>query len=96
MSRREAEAELHAAMEDLTAAVRAKDLDRLMAHYAPDGRSFGLPGPLQYVGSDEVRKQAKTWLGSYQDPLGYEIRELTITAAQIWPSATASTGSTEP
>jgi ketosteroid isomerase-like protein len=37
-----AEAEIRVASEDLAAAVRAKDVDRLMAHYAPDVRSFGI------------------------------------------------------
>ena len=80
MPRRKGEAEICTATEHLAAAVRAKDLDGLMAHYAPDVRSFGLPGPLQYVGVDAVRKQAAAWLDSYESPLGYEIRELSITA----------------
>ena len=59
-------------------ALRAKDIDALMAHYAPDVLTFDLM-PLQTQGADAYRKNFEAWFASVQGPIDYEIRDLRIT-----------------
>ena len=61
-------------------AVRAKDLDRVMSNYAPDILLFDLAPPLLCRGSDAYRSNWEEWFASWQGPIGYEIRDLSITA----------------
>ena len=46
---------MHEQWFDLTA---AKDLDRLLEHITPDIVSYEHAGPLQYIGTDDVREVA--------------------------------------
>ncbi len=59
-------------------AVRAKDVDALISHFAPDVLSFDVVGPLQYTGVDDARKRAEAWFGSFDGPIGYQVRDLSI------------------
>ena len=59
-------------------ALRAKDLNALMAHYAPDIVTFDVM-PLQTLGADAYRKNFEAWFASVQGLIGYEIRDLRIT-----------------
>jgi uncharacterized protein (TIGR02246 family) len=59
-------------------ALRAKDINALMAHYAPDMVTFDLM-PLQLQGADAYRKNFEAWFASVQGPIDYEIRDLRIT-----------------
>jgi uncharacterized protein (TIGR02246 family) len=61
-------------------AVRAKDSIGLVSNVAPDVLLFDLINPLQYIGADALRKRAEEWLSSFQGPIEYEIRDLSITA----------------
>ena len=72
------EAEIRQRIDKLEAAIRVMDLNSVMSIYAPDIVSFDLEPPLQHVGAEAK----KNWLNAfsmYQRPLGYEIRDLTIT-----------------
>ena len=62
-------------------ALRAKDIDGVMSHYAPDILVFDIAPPLQYSGADAYRKNWEGWFASWQGPIGYEIRDLSITAS---------------
>ena len=55
------------------------DLEGVMALYAPDIVSFDLGPPLRHVGAEAKRKNWVDAFAMYQRPLGYEMRELTIT-----------------
>jgi ketosteroid isomerase-like protein len=60
-------------------AVRAMDLEGVRPIYALDIVSFDFVPPLRHVGAEA---KLKNWLDVftvYQRPLGYEIRDLTIT-----------------
>ena len=73
------EAEIRQQIEKLVEAVRAADLERVMSFYARDVVTFDIVPPLQKIGADAKRKN---WMGvfaTYRRPLGYEIRDLTIT-----------------
>ena len=59
-------------------ALRAKDLNALMAHYASDIVTFDVM-PLQTLGADAYRKNFEAWFASVQGLIGYEIRDLRIT-----------------
>ena len=52
-----------------------------MSNFAPDVLLFDLINPLQYIGAEAGRKRAEEWLSSFQGPIGYEIRDLSITAS---------------
>jgi uncharacterized protein (TIGR02246 family) len=73
------EAQIGALIDDWASALRAKDINRLMASYAPDVLTFDVVNPLQRKGLDAARKRAQEWISSWQGPIECEIRELTIT-----------------
>jgi uncharacterized protein (TIGR02246 family) len=61
-------------------AVRAKDVNGVMSFYAPDILLFDLAPPLSYRGADAYRKNWEEWFASWQGPIGYEMRDLSISA----------------
>ncbi len=61
-------------------AVRTKGVNASMANLAPDILSFDVVNPLQRVGSDASRVRAEEWFSSFDGAIGYEIRDLSITA----------------
>ena len=65
-------------MEDWVEAVRAKDIDRCVLHYAKDVLLFDLAPPLQYTGSDALRKSLEEWFPTFNGRIGYEICGLQI------------------
>jgi uncharacterized protein (TIGR02246 family) len=73
------EAELRECVDGLAQALRAKDINALMAHYAPDNVTFDCRPPLQVQGVDAYRKNFEAWFASVQGPIDYEIRDLRIT-----------------
>jgi len=75
-----AEAEIRKLFEHWETAIRSKDLDGSLAHYAPDVLAFDLINPLQYTGSDAVRNRLESWFASFEGPIGFETRDLSITA----------------
>jgi ketosteroid isomerase-like protein len=74
------EAEIRGLIDDWVKAVRAKDINHLMPHYAPDVLSFDLAPPLAYEGKEACRKNWEDWFPTFQGPIGYEIRNLSIVA----------------
>lgn len=64
-----------------TAAVRAKDLERVLAAYAPEVMYFDLPPPLRFVGRQgQDATGLARWFESWTGPIGLEHRDLSITA----------------
>jgi ketosteroid isomerase-like protein len=59
-------------------ACQVKDIDRLMSHYSPDIVYYDVVPPLQFAGSDEVRRNFVRWFDEYDGPIGLETRELDI------------------
>jgi uncharacterized protein (TIGR02246 family) len=60
-------------------ALRAMDLEGVMSLYAPDIVSFDIVPPLRHVGAKAKEKNWMDAFAIYQRPLGYEIRDLTLT-----------------
>jgi uncharacterized protein (TIGR02246 family) len=73
------DAQIRECMDTLAQALRAKDINTLMVHYAPDIVTFDLRPPLQVQGVDAYRKNFEAWFASVQGPIDYEIRDLRIT-----------------
>jgi uncharacterized protein (TIGR02246 family) len=76
------EAQIRALIEDWANALRAKNVDRVMSHYAPDLVQFDMAPPLKHPGVDVLKKGLKEWFSSWNGPIGYEIRDLAITAGE--------------
>lgn len=79
-SRAADEARIRELIEERASAIRAKDVDALMSRHAPDVVMFDALDPLRYVGSEAVGERAGQWLSWYRGPVGYEVRDLSVTA----------------
>jgi deazaflavin-dependent oxidoreductase (nitroreductase family) len=73
------EADIRRRIDNGVKAIRAMDLDGVMALYAPDMVSFDIVPPLRHVGAEAKRKNWEDVFATYERPLGYEMHDLTIT-----------------
>ena len=73
------EADIRRRLDTLLAALHAMDLAGVMALCAPDIVSFDIVPPLRHAGAAAKRKNWVDAFAAYQPPLGYEMRDLTIT-----------------
>jgi uncharacterized protein (TIGR02246 family) len=76
-----AEAQIYALIDAWAQAIRARDVNGVMSHYAADIVTFDLAPPLQYVGAEALRKNLQEWFATFRGPVGYEMRDLSITAS---------------
>jgi uncharacterized protein (TIGR02246 family) len=74
------EARIRELLHGWAAAVRAKDVDRVISYYASDVVTFDLAPPLQYAGADALRKSLAEWFATFTGSVGYDIHDLAITA----------------
>ena len=74
------ETQIRRRLDEWAAAFRSKDIDSVMPVFAPGAVAFDLVPPLAYEGREAYRKQRERLFASYQGPIGYEIRDLVITA----------------
>jgi uncharacterized protein (TIGR02246 family) len=74
------EDQIRALLDERVRAIRDRDAQALTSSCAPDIVSFDALPPLQRLGAEAVRARAEKWLGWYHGPVGYEIRDLRITA----------------
>ncbi|HYP26481.1 MAG TPA: nuclear transport factor 2 family protein [Blastocatellia bacterium] len=66
---------------ELTEAIRAKDADGVISHFATETTMFVLAPPLQFKGNEGPGENGiKEWFSSFRGPIQYEIRDLKITA----------------
>ena len=70
------ETELRSQLEDWAHAVRARDIDRIVAHYAPDIVAFDAIAQLQFKGADAYREDWETCLTMCSGPMVFELHEL--------------------
>jgi uncharacterized protein (TIGR02246 family) len=75
-----AERQIRALLDNVADAIRAKETDAVIVHYAPDVLAFDLLPPLQYVGTEAIGKRLSEWFSSFQGSLGFEMHHLSITA----------------
>ncbi|MDO7848199.1 nuclear transport factor 2 family protein [Hymenobacter sp. M29] len=74
----EEEAQVRKAIDELTEALRTKNVDQISAAYAPETVMYVLAPPLQNVTGQNAPGAAgvREWLGSFRGPLGYDSRDL--------------------
>lgn len=72
----DARAALDAAIQERVEAIRRKDVERLLAGYAEDVRTFDLIAPLGNTGREAVRRRVTEWFGSFASVLHYELRDV--------------------
>jgi PhnB protein len=77
------EARIRTLRDEITNAIHAKDADALISHFAAESVMFVLAPPLQFKGDESPGKNGvEEWFASFQGPIGYEIRDLKITAGE--------------
>ena len=74
------EAAIRELIDGFVKAIRAKDITGVMSVFAPGIVSFDLGPPLQHGGGDAFTKRWQELFESYQNPIYYEVRDLSITA----------------
>ena len=74
-------AQLQQLIADQMRAICAKDLDRLMNHYAADVVVFDVKPPFQAKGADALRRMWETCLARFPDSFHAEMRDLSVTVS---------------
>jgi uncharacterized protein (TIGR02246 family) len=74
------EAQVRQLIDNWVVALRARDVNGMMAVYSPDVLVFAATPPLDFTGAEEYRAQWERMFSSIQGPVGCEIRDLKITA----------------
>ena len=69
-------------IETLAQAIRDKDVDAVMRHYAPDIVVYDVMPPLAVEGTANYRKNFERWFASMQGPIDYEIDDLRISMSE--------------
>ena len=73
-------AAIRALIDKRAEALRAKDADGVVSGQAPEIVSFTLAPPLRQMGDRARAKEGlKAWFATWCGPLGYEVRDLSIT-----------------
>lgn len=65
----------------LAQAIRAKDIDALMAHYAPDVIVFDLRPPLRVEGSTAYRRNFEAWFAGVEGAIEFDVEHLEMAGA---------------
>lgn len=74
------QSEIRALLDTRAESMRMKDIERLMALYAPDIVYFDVVPPLQYAGASALRDRFLDWFGRWQSPISQELRDPNIVA----------------
>jgi ketosteroid isomerase-like protein len=69
-------------IETLAQAIRVKDIDALMTHYAPDVIAYDVMPPFFVQGVAEYRKNFERWFDSLQGPIDYEMNGLRVSESE--------------
>ncbi|GAC1646439.1 MAG: nuclear transport factor 2 family protein [Chloroflexota bacterium] len=72
------EAQIRALIDERAEAVRARDVDRAMSFVAPDIVMFDVVNAPQSIGAAGSRQRTEVWFSSFEGPIGYEMRDLSI------------------
>jgi uncharacterized protein (TIGR02246 family) len=79
-TRTKSEAAIRELIDGFVKAIRAKDIHGVMSVFAPEVVSFDLGPPLQHGGGETFKKRWQELFESFQGPIDYEVRDLSITA----------------
>lgn len=72
------ETQIRSLLEKWESALRAKDIDKIMAVYAPGIVTFDVVPPLEYLGSQAYEKSFRRMFDSFRGPITFETRDLNI------------------
>jgi uncharacterized protein (TIGR02246 family) len=72
------EAAIRTVIDAITKAVRAKDVEAMLAQCAPDIVTFDMVPPLKHQGSQAIRGLWARTLAAFDPPLEYEVHDLDI------------------
>jgi ketosteroid isomerase-like protein len=73
------EATIQRRLDEWTMLLRDKNIEGVMSLYAPEVVTFDIVPPLRYMGADALRKLWEEVFFIYQGPIGYDLRDLSIT-----------------
>ena len=76
----ESEIEIRLRIDSLTEAIRHKNIDQLMPHYAPDLVVYDLLPPLDVRGFAAYRKNLEKWFASMAGRISYEMADVQVMA----------------
>jgi uncharacterized protein (TIGR02246 family) len=76
--RGDASSSIRERMETLAQAIRDKDIDALMSHYAQDVIVYDVLPPLEVRGADAYRKNFERWFASMQGPIDYQMNDVHV------------------
>lgn len=74
------EAEIRTGLNELAQALRDKDIEALMAHYAADTVVFDLRPPPRIKSADRYRRNFEAWFASVDGSIAYDVHERTVAA----------------
>jgi ketosteroid isomerase-like protein len=78
-SRRTADEDaIRGVIDAITDAVRARDVDAMLAHCAPELATFDMVPPLKHEGAEAIRRLWAKTLPSFEPPLQYDVHQLEI------------------
>jgi ketosteroid isomerase-like protein len=70
------EARIHELLSAWVTALRRKDIEGVMAHYAPDMVTYDMIPPLQHEGAVAYRRIVEWWFSTIDGPLTYELKNV--------------------
>jgi ketosteroid isomerase-like protein len=76
------ESVLRRRIQDLSQAIRDKDLDRLMSFYDRDVEVFDVRASLNVIGANAYRNNLEHWFDSFEGPLAFEMHNLSVTPGE--------------
>ena len=76
------EAQIRRLVDEWAKALHAKDVDAVMACYAPDVLVFDLAPPLRNAGADLHRSNFTQWFKTFRGPIGSDLRDLQIVTGE--------------
>lgn len=76
---------IRALIENWAKAVRAKDINKILAHHSSDFLMFDVPPPFESKGIEEYKKTWNTFFSWANEPVVFDIKTLDITAGNDVP-----------
>jgi ketosteroid isomerase-like protein len=83
------EVQIRQLIDSWAGAIRDKNIDGAVSHYADDILLYDLAPPLVHRGVDMYKKELAEWFATFQETLGLEVHDLSITAGDRVAFATS-------
>ena len=83
------EVQIRQLIDGWTCAIRDKNIEAAVCHYARDILLYDLAPPLVHRGMDLYKKELAAWFATFQGAVGFEVHDLSITASDSVAFATS-------